>query len=476
MRLRSGRVLGGRVLMIVIAIAIVAALFSIALTVNPNEWAIVYKGSVGDASNALVMWSPTGDKVAVIRGKDVYILDLESKSLRRVLFQFSNPYAEECIIGASWSPNGKLLAVQTNWKVVLIDPSRGKGLWSLNVDPMKGFLTSFTWLPSGDGLIASVVEEGTNGSIIGRLIWLNMNGNITHDLRFNIPIYSISCSPGCKYIALASYSINTFGFIINVSSNVMVITSNGELVSNVSMGKCLIDGVYWSRGGDLVAFKGYCGLKGQYFTSLSLGLMNMRGEMIWNYSLPYGQVATTGLLSHETDELREIPVRWSSNNKFIAYEVGPHPSNYVLTILLVRDGKAITQLGTYGVKELGNKTYIIASSDWNPRTNVIAIATVGGSRGGTLTSSIVLMNVTDNGVKLWLKSQEFRGYIRSVAWSPSGDRVACVIADYEGNRNLLLILNPLQRGGRLPEYLVIMLIAIIVVSLITHILVRRRKS
>ncbi|OYT48666.1 MAG: hypothetical protein B6U85_01935 [Desulfurococcales archaeon ex4484_42] len=242
------------------------------------------------------------------------------------------------------------------------------------------------------------------------------------------------------------------------------------------MSKCLIDSVYWSGSGDLIAFKGYCGLKGQYFTSLSLGLMDMRGRMLWNYSLPYGQVATTGLLSREIDELREIPVRWSSGNKFIAYEVGPHPSNYVLTILSVRDGKAIVQLGTYGVKELGNKTYIIASSDWNPLTNVIAIAVVSGSRDGTLTSSIVLMNVTDNGVKLWLKSQEFRGYIRSIAWSPSGDRVACVIADYEGNKNLLLILNPLQRGGRLPGYLVIVLIAIIVTSLIAHILIRRRKS
>ena len=476
MSLRSGKVLSSKVLMITIAIVIVIALSSIAFTVNPNEWTILYKGNVGDASNALVMWSPTGDKVAVIRSKDVYILDLGSKALRHVLFQFSNPYAEERIVRASWSPNGKLLAVQTNWKVVLIDPSKGRGLWSLNVDPVKGFLTSFTWLPSGDGLVASVIEEDTNGSIVGRLIWLNMNGNITRDLRFNIPIYSLSCSPGCKYVVLASYSINTFGFIINVSSNVIVITSNGEVISNVSMNKCLIDCVYWSRSDDLIAFKGYCGLKGQYFTSLSLGLMDMRGRMLWNYSLPYGQVATTGLLSHETDELREIPVRWSSSNKFIAYEVGPHPSNYVLTILSVRDGKAIVQLGTYGVKELGNKTYIIASSDWNPLTNVIAIAVVGGSRGGTLMSSIVLMNITDNGVKLWLKSQEFRGYIRSVAWSPSGDRVACVTADYEGNKNLLLILNPLQRGGRLPEYLVMMLIAIIVASLIAHILVRRRKS
>ncbi|OYT48667.1 MAG: hypothetical protein B6U85_01940 [Desulfurococcales archaeon ex4484_42] len=132
MSLRSGKVLSSKVLIITIAIVIVVALFSIAFTVNPNEWAIVYKGNVGDASNALVMWSPTGDKVAVIRSKDVYILDLGSKALRRVLFQFSNPYAEERIVGASWSPNDKLLAVQTNWKVVLIDPSKGRGLWSFS--------------------------------------------------------------------------------------------------------------------------------------------------------------------------------------------------------------------------------------------------------------------------------------------------------------------------------------------------------
>ena len=476
MSLRIGKVLSSKVLMIATAVVIVVTLSSIAFTVERNEWIVVYKGEVGDASNALVMWSPTSDKVAVIRSKDVYILDLGSKSLRRVLFQFSNPYAEERIIRASWSPNGKLLAVQTNWKVVLIDPSKGEGLWSLNVDPMKGFLTSFTWLPSGDGLVASVVEKGTNRSIVGRLVWLNMNGNITRDLRFNIPVYSISCSPGCKYIALASYIINVFGHVTNVSSNVMVITNNGEVVSNVSIDKCLIDGVFWSRSNDLIAFKGYCELKGQYFTSLSLGLMDLRGRMLWNYSLPYGQVATSGLLSQEVDELREIPVRWSSSNKFIAYEVGPHPSNYVLTILSVRNGEAIAQLGTYGVKELGNKTYIVASSDWNPLTNVIAIATVGGSQGGTLTSSIVLMNVTDSGVKLWLKSQEFRGYIRSIAWSPSGDRVACVIADYVTSKNLLLILNLPQGGGGLPDYIVIALIIVIVVSLTAYILVRRRKS
>ena len=476
MGLRSGRMLGSKLLMIALAIVIVLALITVALTINPSEWVITYKGDVGDASNALITWSPTGDFVAVIRSKDVYILNLRSKTLRHVLFQFSNPYAEERIIRASWSPNGKFLAIQTNWRVVLIDPAEGKGLWSLNVDPMKGFLTSFTWLPDGKGLMASVIEEGANGSIIGRLIRVDMNGSITSDVKFNIPIYSISCSHECKYVALASYSINTFGFIINVSSSVVVVSSSGEVLSNVSLSNCLIDSVYWSRNTDLIAFKGYCGLRGQYFTSLSLGLMNINGEILWNYSLPYGQVATAGVLSHETDELREESIKWSSSGEFISYEVGPHPSNYVLTILSVSNGKVLTQLGTYGVKELGNKTYIIASNDWSPLTNTIAIAAVGGSQGGVLTSSIVLMNITKDSIKLWLKSQEFRGYIRSIAWSPSGDRIACVLADYEANKNLLLILNPFQRGGKLPEYLVMMLIAIIIASLLARILVGRRKS
>ena len=261
-------------------------------------------------------------------------------------------YISGWISTVSWSPSGDKLLALTGMKAVVLSSS-GDVLWS--VDKVK----AASWSPDGSAVAMAIGSKLVVYSPSGEKLW-EVDANDIYTFAGNIA--GLAWSPSGDKLAIATH--------------VPIVLSREGKVLWVG-DEVLASSVDWSPDGEMLAVGGY----------RRVYAYSSEGKELWRY---------------EASESKQVnKVFWSPDGSKIAAVVG-----VVELHVLTREGRKLWS------KDMGPKSDIL-SVDWHPDGSKLAIGIMKGYRVYVFSAS---------GETLWHRRPGTAVF--SVAWSPDGSKIA----------------------------------------------------